>query len=119
MKTGPALKSPRREGARVTGLKARAPSWVEQQIEESTMQLERISAAVACCTRIRQIPGIGAIIETAIVAAISNGAGLRKEDQTSRMSWRRATAVCCRWVCYGRGWSEAPDLLLAGLQTAK
>src|SRR5271156_1343911 len=39
---------------------------VEQQIEELTTQLERISAADAGCTRIRQIPGIG------------NGAAFRK-----------------------------------------
>jgi transposase len=51
---------------------------VEQQIEELTTQLERISAADAGCTRIRQIPGIGPIVATAIVAAIGNGAAFRK-----------------------------------------
>ena len=42
------------------------------------MELERISAADAGCTRIRQIPGIGPIVATAIVAAIGNGAAFRK-----------------------------------------
>jgi len=42
---------------------------VEQQIEELSDELERISAADAGCTRIRQIPGIGPIVATAIVAA--------------------------------------------------
>src|SRR5450631_3810673 len=51
---------------------------VEQQIEELTTQLEQISAADAGCTRIRQIPGIGPLIATAIVAAIGNGAAFRK-----------------------------------------
>ncbi len=51
---------------------------VQQQIEELTTQLERISAADAGCTRIRQIPGIGPIVATAIVAAIGNGAAFRK-----------------------------------------
>ena len=51
---------------------------VEQQIEELTTQLERICAADAGCTRIRQIPGIGPIVATAIVAAIGNGAAFRK-----------------------------------------
>jgi len=51
---------------------------VEQQIEELSDELERISAADAGCTRIRQIPGIGPIVATAIVAAIGNGAAFRK-----------------------------------------
>ena len=40
--------------------------------------MERISAADPGCTRIRQIPGIGPIVATAIVAAIGNGAAFRK-----------------------------------------
>ena len=51
---------------------------VEQQVLELTTQLERISAADAGCTRIRQIPGIGPIVATTIVAAIGNGAAFRK-----------------------------------------
>ena len=51
---------------------------VEQQIKELTEQLERISDADAGCTRIRQIPGIGPMMATAIVAAIGNGAAFRK-----------------------------------------
>jgi transposase len=51
---------------------------VEQQIEELSDELERISAADAGCTRLRQIPGIGPIVATAIVAAIGNGAAFRK-----------------------------------------
>ncbi|MFY9938313.1 MAG: IS110 family transposase [Silvibacterium sp.] len=51
---------------------------VEQQIEKLNLELERISAADAGCTRIRQIPGIGPVVATAIVAAIGNGAAFRK-----------------------------------------
>ena len=51
---------------------------VEAQIEELGDELERISAADAGCTRIRQIPGIGPVVATAIVAAIGNGAAFRK-----------------------------------------
>jgi transposase len=51
---------------------------VEQQVEELNDELERISAADAGCTRIRQIPGIGPVVATAIVAAIGNGAAFRK-----------------------------------------
>jgi transposase len=47
---------------------------VEQQIEKLNLELERISAVDAGCARIRQIPGIGPIVATAIVAAIGNGA---------------------------------------------
>jgi transposase len=51
---------------------------VEDQIEGLSHELERISAGDAGCTRLRQIPGIGPIVATAIVAAIGNGAAFRK-----------------------------------------
>ena len=53
---------------------------VEQQIGELGEELERISAANAGCTRIRQIPGVGPVVATAIVAAISNGAFRKGRD---------------------------------------
>ncbi len=54
---------------------------VERQVEELNDELERISAADAGCTRIRQIPGIGPVVATAIVAAIGTGAAFRKGRQ--------------------------------------
>src|SRR5260370_38810182 len=51
---------------------------VEGQIKGLSLELERISAADPGCTHIRQIPGIGPIVATAIVAAIGNGAAFRK-----------------------------------------
>jgi transposase len=51
---------------------------VEQQIEVLSDELERIASSDADCIRIRQIPGIGPVVATAIVAAIGNGAAFRK-----------------------------------------
>ena len=51
---------------------------VEAQIEGLNLQLERSSATDPGCTRFRQIPGIGPIVATAIVAAIGNGAAFRR-----------------------------------------
>jgi transposase len=51
---------------------------VEQQIYELTGRLEQMAESDAGCCRIRQIPGIGPIVATAIVAAIGNGAASRK-----------------------------------------
>jgi transposase len=51
---------------------------IEQQLNELNDELERICVADAGCTRIRQIPGIGPVVATAIVAAIGNGAAFRK-----------------------------------------
>jgi len=51
---------------------------VQKQIEDLDLELERISSSDAGCTRIRQIPGIGPVTATAIVAAIGNGAAFRK-----------------------------------------
>jgi len=46
---------------------------VEQQIGVLSHELDRIADSDAGCSRIQQIPGIGPIVATAIVAAIGNG----------------------------------------------
>ena len=51
---------------------------VEQQIGVLSHELERIADADAGCNRIQQIPGIGPVVATAIVAAIGNGGAFRK-----------------------------------------
>jgi transposase len=56
---------------------------VEQQIEGLSDELQRIADSDAGCTRIQQIPGIGPIVATAIVAAIGNGAAFRKGREFS------------------------------------
>jgi transposase len=56
---------------------------VEQQTEELSDELQRIAASDDGCTRIQQIPGIGPVVATAIVAAIGNGAAFRKGREFS------------------------------------
>jgi transposase len=56
---------------------------VEQQIKGLSDELQRIADSDAGCTRIQQIPGIGPIVATAIVAAIGNGAAFRKGREFS------------------------------------
>jgi len=61
MKTGPALKSPRREGARVTGLKARAPSWAINPAKRASRQWSNI-------------PGLGSMSASACYPQSMSGA---------------------------------------------
>jgi transposase len=56
---------------------------VEQQIKGLSDELQRIADSDAGCTRIQQIPGIGPVVATAIVAAIGNGAAFRKGREFS------------------------------------
>src|ERR1700689_2527535 len=58
---------------------------LEQQLDGLNDDLERIASADAACRRLRQIPGIGPLISTAIVAAIGNGAAFHKGREFS--SW--------------------------------
>jgi transposase len=51
---------------------------LELQIVEMNDQMERIAASDAACRRLRQIPGIGPLVATAIVASIGNGAAFHK-----------------------------------------
>src|ERR1700726_1270607 len=51
---------------------------LELQIVEMNDQVERIASSDAACRRLRQIPGIGPLVATAIVASIGNGAAFRK-----------------------------------------
>jgi transposase len=51
---------------------------LELQIVEMNDEVEQIASSDAACTRLRQIPGIGPLVATAIVAAIGNGAAFHK-----------------------------------------
>jgi transposase len=51
---------------------------LELQIVEMNDEVERIASSDDGCRRLRQIPGIGPLVATAIVASIGNGAAFRK-----------------------------------------
>jgi transposase len=51
---------------------------LESQLEEMNDEVERIASSDSACMRLRQIPGIGPLVATAIVAAIGNGAAFHK-----------------------------------------
>ena len=58
---------------------------IEQQIVAMNAEVEQIASSDPACQRLRQIPGIGPLIATAIVAAIGNGAAFHKGREFS--SW--------------------------------
>jgi transposase len=47
--------------------------------------VELIASSDAACLRLRQIPGIGPLVATAIVASIGNGAAFGKPDSMLEM----------------------------------
>src|SRR3979490_3176852 len=51
---------------------------LEHQIVAMNLEVEQIASSDPACQRLRQIPGIGPLVATAIVAAIGNGAAFRK-----------------------------------------
>src|SRR3981189_1046229 len=51
---------------------------LELQIVQRNDEVERIASSDEACRRLRQIPGIGPLVATAIVASIGNGAAFRK-----------------------------------------
>jgi len=65
---------------------------LEQQLVDLNQEVERIASSDAACTRLRQIPGIGPLVATAIVAAIGNGAAFRKGREFARgWAWCRSS----------------------------
>jgi transposase len=58
---------------------------LEQQIVAMNGEVEQIASSDPACQRLRQIPGIGPLVATAIVAAIGNGAAFKKGREFS--SW--------------------------------
>src|ERR1051326_2231052 len=54
--------------------------WKQTEIEIETVtdEIERISNQDERCQRLRQIPGVGPLVSTAMVAAIGNGAAFRR-----------------------------------------
>jgi transposase len=51
---------------------------LEQQIVAMNVEVEQIASSDPACQRLRQIPGIGRLVATAIIAAIGNGAAFHK-----------------------------------------
>jgi transposase len=51
---------------------------LELQIVEMNYEVERIASSDAACIRLCQIPGIGPLVATAIVASIGNGAAFQR-----------------------------------------
>ena len=58
---------------------------LEQQIVAMNEEVEQIASSDPACQRLRQIPGIGPLVATAIVAAIGNGSAFHKGREFS--SW--------------------------------
>jgi transposase len=56
---------------------------LEQQIVAMNLEVEQIASSDPACQRLRQIPGIGPLVATAIVAAIGNGAAFHKGREFS------------------------------------
>jgi transposase len=87
---------------------------LELQIAEINDEVERIALSDAACIKLRQIPSIGPLVATAIVASIGNGAAFKKGREfppgwawcrgSTRQAARRsymgsvsaATATCAR-----------------------
>lgn len=55
----------------------------EKQVEEVTHQLELITTQDAACNRLQEIPGVGPLVSTALVAAIGNGSAFAKAREFS------------------------------------
>jgi transposase len=51
---------------------------IDHDVQVITEEIERISEENALCRRLRQIPGFGPLVSSAIVAAIGNGAAFRR-----------------------------------------
>ena len=53
--------------------------WLDERIESTTSEIEKISKREASCQRLMSVPGIGPIISTAVVAAIRTGEAFDRE----------------------------------------
>ncbi len=51
---------------------------VEADVNDASEEIDRIAAEDAACQRLRQIPGVGPLVSTAMVAAVGNGAAFRR-----------------------------------------
>jgi transposase len=59
---------------------------LERKIESLNNDIERICASDPACQRPQQIPGIGPLVGSALVAAIGNGAAFRRgRDLSARL----------------------------------
>jgi transposase len=54
---------------------------LEQQLVDLNQEVERIASSDAACTRLRQIPGIGPLVATAIVLGVEFDVAIRRWQQ--------------------------------------
>jgi len=47
---------------------------IQDEIDDTTAQIERIAASDAQCQRLHAIPGVGPLVATALISAVGNGA---------------------------------------------
>ena len=69
---------------------------LELQIVEMNDEVERIASSDAACIRLRQIPGIGPLVATAIVASIGNGAAFQQGTRVRGLDGSGAEAALDR-----------------------
>jgi len=63
---------------------------LSSQIEATSQQIERIAEQDAACQRLQQIPGVGPLIASAMVAAVGNGSAFVKgRDFAACWAWSR------------------------------
>ena len=51
---------------------------LDEQVESFNTQIEAIGSGDPVCQRLREIPGVGPMIASAVVASIGNGAAFHK-----------------------------------------
>ncbi len=71
--------------------------WVEWRqldfdVETASQDIERIADSDEACVRLRQIPGIGPLVSTAMVAAVGNGAAFSRGTRVCRLAGAGARA---------------------------
>ncbi len=80
---------------------------MELQIQEMNDEIERIASSDAACRRLRQIPGIGPLVATAIVASIGCMGSASAETATSARSWSMGLVLsCCDRREIGSRWAH-------------
>lgn len=68
---------------------------LQLQIESLSEDLEKIASSDEACARLRQIPGVGPLVATALVSAIGKGAATGAHSRNGTLPRQRSLPVSC------------------------
>lgn len=80
---------------------------LDQRIRQYDSKVEHVFGQDKCCRRLARVEGVGALVATALVAAVGNAHEFKNGRESQRLAWPGAAATFQRWPQCTLGYQQA------------